>query len=150
MRIPINSGAFGSDLRRQDPTFSKWRIIKLVVTQQSGKVQSALRCHDVIVAAFVPREPKLFIRPETLQERKPIGLVKPQSISNMVPVVVTLDALKCTAKRACEYVSVIVACLVARSLLDVLSNHVHKLHARFDGKPKHDHLGVSERMVKAD
>ncbi len=26
MCIPINSGAFGSDLGRQDPMFSKWEV----------------------------------------------------------------------------------------------------------------------------
>lgn len=56
-------------------------------------------------------------------------------------------ALKCTPQRVTEYASVIVVCLVACPLLDVLSNHVHKLHAPFDGKPKHDHLGVSESML---
>jgi hypothetical protein len=27
MRIPMNSGAFGSDLERQDPMFSKWEVL---------------------------------------------------------------------------------------------------------------------------
>lgn len=27
MRIPMNSGAFGSDLGRQDPMFSKWEAL---------------------------------------------------------------------------------------------------------------------------
>jgi len=27
MRIPMNSGAFGSDLGQQDPMFSKWEVL---------------------------------------------------------------------------------------------------------------------------
>ena len=46
-------------------------------------------CPDVLVTALVPREPELFVRPEALEQRKLVVLIKPTSITDVVSVVVT-------------------------------------------------------------
>ena len=54
MRIPMNSGAFGSDLGRQDPMFSKWEVLswRLVLcrARDTGKLgsRSVEPCYEYV------------------------------------------------------------------------------------------------------
>lgn len=76
----------------------------------------------------------MLVRPEALEQRKLVVLVKPESISDMVSVVTTSNVLEYAPKRVRQYLSVIVIGIESHSFFDVLPDHVHKFLAGSDGK----------------
>ena len=98
----------------------------------------------MLVAAFFPRRPALFVQPETSNQREGVVPVEPERIYDIVPVVIWVNFFKSAPVWLLKYAGIIVSGFIPHTSLDFSSNDVEDAHATLQWQPGQYHLRMAE------
>ena len=106
--------------------------------------QQGLCTLHVAIASSVPRVLTALVRPKALEQWEWVGLVKPQSVPNVISIMSLVYFAKDALIRILKNVAVFSASSVPIPALDLRAYDIHNIHTSFESKSKNYHL----RMLK--